>query len=70
MSHPIISTGVSEYDGEGWRAIPQDHGPSVEHKLTYVRLRGLGFMSFAGTALPGVSPAEGLRTATPVRSND
>ena len=55
MSHPIISTHVSEYDSEGWRAIPQDHGPSV---------------SFEGTALAGDSPAEGLRTATPVRNND
>ena len=40
MSNPIISTCVSEYDNEGWRAIPQDHGPDVEHKLTCVRSRG------------------------------
>ena len=65
MSNPIISTRVSEYDGEGWRAIPQDHGPSVIYKLTCVRLRGRWVLSFAGTALSSGSPAEGLRAATP-----
>ena len=44
MSHPIISTHVSEYDSEGWRAIPQDHGPSV---------------SFEGTALPATPQLKG-----------
>ena len=52
MSNPIISTRVSEYDSEGWRAIPQDHGPSV-------------LPEFCGTALSSGSPAEGLRAATP-----
>ena len=52
MSHPIISKSVSKPDGEGWRALPQDHGP---------------WLSFAGTALSSGSPAEGLRAANPVR---
>ena len=70
MSNPIISTHVSEYDSEGWRALPQDHGPSVEHKPTCVRSRGRWAYEFCGDRLAGVSPAEGLRTATPVRSNE
>ena len=28
MSRRIISKYVSKLDGEGWRALPQDHGPS------------------------------------------
>ena len=52
MSRPIISKYVSKPDGEGWRALPQDHGPSVQLR---------------GDRLAGDSPTERLRTATPVR---
>ena len=51
---PIISLEAGVVDGEGWCALPQDHSPDAR-------------IIFAGTALSSGSPAEGLRTANPVR---
>ena len=51
MSHHKISIRASKSDGEGWRALPQDHGPSVEHKSFYGHSRGRCVHEFCGDRL-------------------